>query len=153
MYPAAAEAGIVRIHAQMIRAPTSQFTFLHPFESPTPRIAEVMTWVVLIGIPIADAVRITPAEEVSAQKPCTGCSLTKSLPTVLMIRHPPIAVPRAIEAAQARMTHTGMWKVSIDPKIGPQAQRLLQGPVRRVEPIQVGVARGEEQVMVRKEGA
>ncbi len=67
-----------------------------------------MTWVVLMGIPMADAVRITPAEDVSAQNPCTGCSLTKSLPTVLMIRHPPTAVPNAIAAAHERMTQIGM---------------------------------------------
>jgi len=106
---------MVRIQAHTILAPTSQFTFLRPWERPTPRMAEVMTWVVLMGIPSADAVRITPAEDVSAQKPCTGCSFTKSLPTVLMILHPPAAVPNAIAAAQERMTQTGIWKVWIAP--------------------------------------
>src|SRR3972149_4122234 len=91
---------MVRIHAHTILPPTPQFTFRCPWESPVPRMAEVMTWVVLMGIPIADAVRITPAEEVSAQNPWTGCNFTMSLPTVLMIRHPPIAVPKAIEAAE-----------------------------------------------------
>src|SRR4030066_305164 len=95
----APEAGMVRIPAPTTLTPTSQFPFRCPWESPVPRMAEVMTWVVLMGIPIADAVRITPAEEVSAQNPWTGCSFTKSLPTVLMIRPPPIAVPKAIAAA------------------------------------------------------
>ena len=49
-------------------------------------------WVVLTGMPIEAAPRMTPAEVVSTQKPCTGWSLTKSLPMVLMIRHPPAAV-------------------------------------------------------------
>src|SRR5512135_156019 len=115
-YPATAEAGIVRTHAQTIRIPTFQFTFFRPWESPTPRIAEVMTWVVLIGTPIAVAVRMTADDDVSALKPWTGCSSTKSLPTVLMMRHPPIAVPRAIAVAQAMITHNGMWKTGIAPK-------------------------------------
>src|SRR4030065_1571016 len=101
---------MVRIQAHTILAPTSQFTFLRPWERPTPRMAEVMTWVVLMGIPSADAVRITPAEDVSAQKPCTGCSFTKSLPTVLMILPPPAAVPHAIAAAQEGVTQTGGWE-------------------------------------------
>src|SRR3989337_3654656 len=98
---------MVRIQAHTILKPTSQFTFLRTWESPTPRMAEVMTWVVLMGIPSADAVRITPAEDVSAQKPCTGCSFTKSLPTVLMILHPPAAVPNAIAAAPEGREPTG----------------------------------------------
>src|SRR5512141_1894174 len=114
-YPAAAEAGIVSTHAHTILIPTFQFTFFRPWESPTPRIAEVMTWVVLIGTPIAVAVRMTTDDDVSAQKPWTGCSSTKSLPTVLMIRHPPIAVPRAIAVAQEAITHSGMWKIGIAP--------------------------------------
>ena len=51
---------MVSTQAHTIRAPTIQFTFRRPWESPTPRMAEVMTWVVLMGIPMADAVSARP---------------------------------------------------------------------------------------------
>src|SRR6266567_9000472 len=102
-----AEAGMVKSHAQTIRLAIPQFTADILFDRPTPRIAEVITWVVLVGIPMAEAPRMTPADAVSTQKPCTGCSFTKSRPTVLMIRHPPIAVPSPIAVAQAIITHGG----------------------------------------------
>src|SRR5665647_325638 len=92
-YATSAEDGMVRTHATRIRLATFQLTAVRRLERPTPRMVEVMTWVVLVGIPKAEAPSITPAEAVSTQKPCTGCNLTKSWPTVLMIRHPPAAVP------------------------------------------------------------
>ena len=46
-----------------------QFTALIRFERPTPRIDDVMTCVVLVGIPKADALRITVAAALSTLKP------------------------------------------------------------------------------------
>ena len=63
---------MVNIQAIKMRLATFQLTALSRFERPTPRIDEVMTWVVLVGMPKAEAPRITPAEAVSTQKPCTG---------------------------------------------------------------------------------
>src|SRR3990172_4056644 len=103
---------MVRIQAHTILAPTIQFTLRCPWERPTPRMAEGMTEGMRGGVrggtPRAGGVRMPPADDVSAQKPWTGESFTISVPTVLMIRHPPIAVPTAIETAQERITQSGM---------------------------------------------
>ena len=45
-----------------------------PLVVPTPMMAELMMWVVLTGIPIADIPRIVPALTVSAANPWTGRS-------------------------------------------------------------------------------
>jgi hypothetical protein len=103
---------MVNTQAMTIRLAIPQFTADIRLDSPTPRIAEVMTWVVLVGIPMADAPRMTPADAVSTQKPCTGWSLTKSRPTVFMMRQPPAAVPKAMATAQATFTQVGTSKVA-----------------------------------------
>ena len=63
---------------------------------PTPMMEEQITWVVLTGIPAADAPRIVTAPAVSAAKPFTGRSFVILYPMVLTIRHPPASVPSAI---------------------------------------------------------
>jgi hypothetical protein len=60
---------MVRTQAIKILWATFQFTAVNRFERPTPRMVDVMTWVVLVGIPKAEAPNITPAEAVSTQKP------------------------------------------------------------------------------------
>src|SRR5207244_10747681 len=100
----AAEAGIVRIHAQTMRLATPQRTAESLVVAPTPTIAPVMVWVVLTGIPKKDA-RITvipPA--VSAQNPPTGLSFVIRVPIVFTILQPPDNVPNAIAACADRIT-------------------------------------------------
>ena len=87
-----------------------------------------MTCVVLVGMPMAEAPRMTPAEAVSTQKPCTGWSLTKSWPTVLMIRQPPAAVPSAMAVAQAIMTpraHKAGYRPVADQRHGDDPHGFL----------------------------
>ena len=103
---------MVMIQAVRMREATVQFTADNLLESPTPRMAEVITCVVEVGSPMAEAPRMTPADAVSTQNPCTGCSLTKSCPTVLMILQPPAAVPKAMAMAQETLTQVGTSKVA-----------------------------------------
>ena len=102
---------MVSTQAMTIRPAILQFTADIRLERPTPRIADVTTWVVLVGNPREAAPRMTTAEAASTEKPFTGCSLTKSRPTVLMMRHPPAAVPSAMATAQASLTHVGTGTV------------------------------------------
>ncbi|MNN79630.1 hypothetical protein D3C81_1962900 [compost metagenome] len=63
------------------------------------------------------AVKITDAAEISAAKPLIGSILKIFVPMVLMIFHPPIEVPRAIEVAAATLTHSGTSMVSRRPEV------------------------------------
>ncbi len=69
--PMIALIGMVRIHAHMILRATPHFTVLAPIVVPTPMMDEQITWVVLTGIPAAEALRMVTAPAVSAAKPCT----------------------------------------------------------------------------------
>ena len=46
----------------------------------------------------------------SAEKPCGDSTVVIRLPIVLMMRQPPVAVPRAIAVAQMSLTHSGTVK-------------------------------------------
>ncbi len=70
--PMRALIGMVRIHAHMILRATPHFTVLMPMVDPTPMMDEQITWVVLTGMPAAEALRMVTAPAVSAAKPCTG---------------------------------------------------------------------------------
>ena len=70
--PISALMGIVRIHAIMMLRATPHLTVLDPPVTPTPMIDAQITWVVLTGIPAAEALRIVTAPAVSAAKPWTG---------------------------------------------------------------------------------
>jgi hypothetical protein len=54
--PISADAGIVKIQAQTICCATPQRTADNRFDEPTPMMAPVMVWVVLIPTPIEVAV-------------------------------------------------------------------------------------------------
>src|SRR5271157_661338 len=102
-----ADAGIVRIQAVTMPRAIPQRTALMRSLVPTPMMAVEMTWVVETGIPKCEATMMMEAAVVSAAKPWTGSSLTTRWPMVLMIRHPPAAVPRDIAVAAMRMTQIG----------------------------------------------
>lgn len=89
-------------------------------------IAEEMTWVVEMGAPKCVAAKMTIAPEVSAAKPWTGMSPMIFRPTVLMIRQPPPAVPRAMDVAQAITTQSGMWKECRTP---PETRAMVITPM------------------------
>src|SRR5437868_4627089 len=67
--------------------------------APAPMIPPEMTWVVERGNPAWEAARITVALAPWAEKPCAGSILMIRLPIVLMMRQPPVYVPRAIADA------------------------------------------------------
>ena len=73
--PIRALMGIVSIHAHMILRATPHFTVLAPIVVPTPMMDEQITWVVLTGMPAAEALRMVTAPAVSAANPWTGRSL------------------------------------------------------------------------------
>ncbi len=95
---------MVRIQAVTICPTIPQRTADNRLDEPTPRIAAEMTWVVLIGAPKNDATAITPADDVSAENPCTASRLKILWPIVLIIFQPPVAVPMAMHRAQASWT-------------------------------------------------
>src|SRR5271169_5956563 len=98
-----AHAGRVMIHARTIFPPTPHLTADNLLEAPTPMIVEDITCVVERGSPIREAISMTVAADASAANPFMGRRLTSPTPRVLMILHPPIAVPRAMAIAQSRM--------------------------------------------------
>lgn len=61
--------GNVRIHANTISLTTFQFILDNLFAAPTPIIAVVLVWVVLIGIPVRVENKRQIAAAVSAEKP------------------------------------------------------------------------------------
>ena len=65
----------------IVRA-TPQRTALKRRAAPTPRIPELMTWVVLSGKPNREAIWMTVAAEVSAAKPWMGSRRTSRVPIV-----------------------------------------------------------------------
>src|SRR2546423_14252304 len=78
----AAEAGIVRIHAQTMRRATPQRTADRRCTAPTPTMAPVMVWVVLTGIPASAVPNRVKAPALSAQNPPIGLSLVILEPIV-----------------------------------------------------------------------
>src|SRR5437867_4195753 len=107
----AAEAGIVRIHAQTMLPATPQRTAERREVAPTPTIAPVIVCVVDTGIPPTDEAMIVTAPAVSAAKPPTGLSFVIRWPIVFTMRQPPPSVPAAIAAWQERITHVGTSNV------------------------------------------
>ena len=77
----------------------------------------VIIWVVLTGAWNNVAHNITNAAPVWAAKPLTGVNFAIPLPIVLIIFLPPIEVPRAIDKAQRKITHTGTSKLLINPPL------------------------------------
>ena len=104
----AAVTGKVSTQAQRIRSTTLKFRALKRLAHPTPMMLVVMAWVVLTGIPKWAATLKTVAAVVSAAKPWTGCSFTILCPMVLMIFHPPAAVPKAMVSAQTILIHVAI---------------------------------------------
>src|SRR6201999_2391749 len=91
----------------MIELATFQRTAETRRAAPTPTMAPVMVCVVDTGTPSQVAMNSVAAPPVSAQKPCIGVSLVIRNPMVRTMRQPPIRVPNAIEAWQARTTQNG----------------------------------------------
>ena len=105
-----AEAGMVTNHAVMISAATFHRTAESRCPEPAPMMLEETTCVVETGPPIRAADKMTAAELVCAQKAWTERSRKIFAPMVLMILHPPVAVPAAIAPAQLAMTQKGIVK-------------------------------------------
>ena len=112
-----AQIGIVINQVTTMRPATPHFTAEKRFAEPTPRIADVIAWVVLIGKCVKVAVIITDAAEASAAKPLIGSILKIFVPIVLMIFQPPMDVPSAIAVAAAILTHSctsiSDWKPAV----------------------------------------
>ena len=94
--------------ATMIFLATPQRTAEILWPAPTPMILEETTWVVETGPPNRAAPKITVAEAVCAQKAWTDLRRYIFEPMVLMIRHPPLAVPKAMAVAQLVITQKGI---------------------------------------------
>ena len=77
---------------------------------PTPIIAVVFTWVVDTGMPVRLDRRRQAAAAASDTAPCALPSFTMSMPTVFIMRSPPIAVPVAIPTLHSTVIQRGIWK-------------------------------------------
>jgi len=102
--------GKVRTQAVKISPATPQRTFDNLSAEPTPIMAELTTWVVETGPPRRAALRITVAEVTWEVKPWMGRMRYIFAPKVLIIRHPPEAVPKDMAAALRAITHQGTTK-------------------------------------------
>src|SRR5690349_20500189 len=106
--------GIVINQVMMIFPARFHLTLENFLAAPTPRMDEVMAWVVLTGNPFNVADKITPADVRSAATPLMGSILKIFVPIVLIIFQPPTDVPRAIAVAAAILTQSGtsksVWK-------------------------------------------
>src|SRR5277367_7188081 len=91
-----------------MRSTTDHLMALKRLAQPTPMMAAEMLCVVDTGIPSSDAKPMTEAELASAAKPLIGCSLTSLCPSVLMMRHPPTAVPEAMVSAHTTLIQVAM---------------------------------------------
>ena len=133
-----ADAGMVSTQAQTIWRATPQRTAESRRVAPTPMIAPVIVCVVLMPTPSCVAVKIATAAPVSAAKPPTGCSFVIFEPIVLMIRHPPVSVPKPIAPCAAMTTQNGTSKrrqvAACHQSAGDDAHGLLRvvGAVRRL---------------------
>src|SRR3954452_13132873 len=105
--PTTAADGRVKLQASTIRPATPQFTEASLRPALAPKIEPVHTWVVESGSPRWVDVRITAVLVVSAVKPWTGWMSLTRLPSVRMIRQPPMAVPRAIANPADATTQKG----------------------------------------------
>src|SRR2546425_368840 len=99
--------GNVNSHAETIRIVTPHRTAESRVTAPTPMIDDVMVCVVLTGMPKCAVPSRIKAALVSAANPWTGSILTMRIPNVLMMRHPPAAVPKPIATAHERRTQVG----------------------------------------------
>ena len=91
-----AEQGMVRIQATMIRSPQTQRTERTPLAEPTPRIAPVMAWVVLMGIPLKVAEMIVAAIFKRLR------TMPASASNCLILRESYLAILRASKLSKAR---------------------------------------------------
>src|SRR5688572_6445325 len=108
-----AQIGIVITHAQTFLSTTVHLTALSPLVAPTPMTELEMTWVVESGMPQWVATSMIAAAVVCAPKPWMGCMRTMERLMVLIIFHPPAAVPAAMVMAHTILTHTAMSKVGV----------------------------------------
>src|SRR4030042_4043306 len=108
-----ADAGMVTNQATTILLATPQRTAEILCPAPTPIMLEETTCVVETGPPTKAAPRITAADEVWAQKAWTDLKRYILEPMVLIIRHPPVAVPKAMAVAQLAITQNGIDRKSV----------------------------------------
>ena len=76
--------------------------------APTPIIEVLIQCVVLTGIPKCEAISMTVAAEALAANPWTGRKVVIFNPNVWITRHPPMAVPKLIEAAETATAQKGI---------------------------------------------
>lgn len=111
-----AQAGKVKSHAQ--KSSVTTFLFVEPFlQSPIPIIAQVLAWVVAVGIPKKEQTPRNEDDAVSAALLLSGSSVVISQPTFFIIFDPPIKVPAVIASAHAIVIASGILNPSSAVKV------------------------------------
>ncbi len=94
----------------IMRLAVFQCTPLIRLDEPTPKIDDETTCVVESGKCNQDAVKIVNADAKSADAPLAGRIFMILPPTVLIIFHPPIAVPSPRDRQKSRMPSSARKK-------------------------------------------
>ena len=92
-----AQRGIVITQDKKISLKVLKFKAVIPLASPTPSTAPTREWVVEMGSPIFEAIKIVVAAPNSAEKPLVGVSSVIFLPIVSITLHPQVASPTTID--------------------------------------------------------
>lgn len=96
------------IHEIRIREVTDQFTFFAEVAVPTPMTEEVTTCVALIGRPVVFAKVTTKKVAICDAKEFFMFILQIFIPTVFIILYPPVIVPTAKAAPDAKTNQVGI---------------------------------------------
>src|ERR1700730_18482529 len=102
---------MVRIQAHNRLMVTPQRTADNLLVAPTPIMEPVIVCVVLTGMPNFSVRNKVSAPAVSAQTPSSGVTFVIRVPIVLTSLHPPLIVPAAIAAKQAKGTQLGTFLI------------------------------------------
>ena len=110
-----AHIGKVKNHTK--KSSATIFLLVEPFlQSPIPLKAQVLAWVVAVGIPKKEQTPRKEDEAVSAALLLRGSRAVISHPTFLIIFEPPINVPAVIASAHVRVILIGILNSELTPE-------------------------------------
>lgn len=100
-----------------------------PLAKPTPSTAPTMQWVVEMGRPNFEAIRMVIAAPNSALNPRVGVSSVILRPIVSITRHPQVARPITIPTPPIARSHVGTVEVNERPPFLMMSSAAATGPM------------------------